>query len=158
MSDTAVQEVEDTATEAKTKVRHRAEFVEEDVDDIPELTRTGRKSELKRRVAKVREDNTGKPRLIAKYHSAASASSAATAQRKAFAGEGYRFAVRALDDGVTGLFVIWKEEWVGADDAPKPRKRKAKSGAEAIAEPPADPSPEVVAAAEKASNDRRGRR
>lgn len=156
MSDTAVASVAD-----EVKPRHRAEFVSEDFDDIPELSRQGRTSELKRRVAQVREDNTGKPRLIAKYYSSASASSAATGQRKAFAGEGYKFAVRNVgDDGQTGLFVLWKEEWVGADDAPKPRKRKTKvemAEAAAVAAVNQPVSPETAAKVEANSEARRER-
>lgn len=111
--------------EAK-KERRSAELVEEDYDVLPVATRAGRTSQLRLKVEKVREDNTGKPRLIARYHSSASASSTATGQRKEFAGQGFKFAVRPLAgefEGMTGLFVLWNADWVGLDDAPKPRKK-----------------------------------
>jgi hypothetical protein len=152
MSDISVADAVE-GDEAVKRTRHKAELVEIDFDDIPGLTRQGRSSALKERVAKVKDDNTGKPRLIAKYQSAASASSAATAQRKAFAGQGYKFAVRAVDEA-TGLFVLWNEEWVGADDAPKSR-RKAKVE---TAVDTSEATAENVANAEANTAARRGRR
>jgi hypothetical protein len=134
--------------ETEKRVRRSAEIVEEDYDALPDATRAGRTSQLRLKINKVKEDNTGKHRLIARYHSSASASSAATAQRKEFAGQGFKFIVRPLEGefkGMTGLFVIWNEAWVGADDAPKPRKRKAAE----VAETPAQETAEEVVASRR---------
>lgn len=141
-------------TEIK-RTRHRAEFVEEDYDDIPELVRSGRTSELKTRIEKVRDDNTGKPRLVAKYRSAGSASSAATGLRKAFATQGFKFAVRQVDDENTGLFVVWDAARVGEDDAPKPRKRKPKAEVAEVAVAEVTPEVEIPTDGAAAAKGRR---